>query len=231
MSLTPPLAEIDYPESDGKPMGESDFHREWMIRIFELLRYRYQEQRVYIGSDLLVYYVEGDPRRFIVPDVFLVLDCERGRRRTFRTWEEGRSPDVVFEVTSHSTRREDGIFKPRKYGQIGVQELFLYDPTADYLEPPLQGIHFEDGEPIPMTTDSSGSLRCETLGLQLSLDDVRLVIADSRTGEELLTEAEAERAARTEAEARAEAEAAARRAAEEELQRLRDQLRQQGDPS
>lgn len=223
MSLTPPLAEIDYPESDGKPMGESDIHREWMIRLYGFLRYRYREQRVYIGSDLLLYSVEGDPRRFIVPDVFVVLDCEPGRRRTFKTWEEQRSPDVVFEVTSHSTRRDDEIFKPRKYGQIGVQEVFLYDPT-DYLDPPLQGIHFEDDEPIPMTADSSGSLRCETLGLRLRLDDVGLIIADAQTGEPLLTEAEAERA-------RADAEAVARRAAEEEVQRLRDQLRQQGDPS
>jgi hypothetical protein len=172
----------------------------------------------------------------------------------------------VFEVTSHSTRREDEIFKPGKYAQIGVQELFLYDLTADYLDPPLQGICFEDNEPIRITPDASGSLACETLGLQLRLDNGQLVVVDAQSSEELLTQAEAalaardvereakeaeraareleqqrreeaearadaDRAARDDAEARAEAEAAARRAAEEELHRLRDQLRQQGDPS
>jgi hypothetical protein len=30
MSLA--LKEIDYPESDGRPMGETDLHRLWMVR-------------------------------------------------------------------------------------------------------------------------------------------------------------------------------------------------------
>lgn len=226
MSLTPPLAEIDYPESDGKPMGESDIHREWMIRVYELLRYRYREQRVYIGSDLLVYYEEGDPRKFIVPDVFFVLDCEPGRRRTFKTWEENRSPEVVFEVTSRSTRRQDEVFKPKTYARIGVQELFLYDPTADYLDPAVQGFRFDGDEAIRMTPGPSGSLRSEILGVELSLDNARLILSDTQSGHPLPTEAEAERAAREEAESRADAEATARRAAEQELQRLRDELRQ-----
>ena len=46
---------IEYPESDGKPMGETDLLRDWMFRILELLRFRYRGQRVYIASDLLVY--------------------------------------------------------------------------------------------------------------------------------------------------------------------------------
>ena len=122
MTLTQPLADIDYPESDGKPMGESDIHREWMNRVDQLLRYRYRNDRVYIGCDLLLYYVEGNPREFVVPDNFVVLDCEPGRRRTFKTWEEARAPDVVFEVTSRSTRREDEVFKPKTYARIGVKE-------------------------------------------------------------------------------------------------------------
>jgi Uma2 family endonuclease len=95
--------EVVYPESDGKPMGETDLRRMWMIRIYDLLKYRYRDQQVYVGSDLLVYYENGNPLKYLVPDVFVVKDCAPGPRRTFRTWEEERVPDVVFEVTSRAT--------------------------------------------------------------------------------------------------------------------------------
>jgi hypothetical protein len=67
---------IDYPESDGKPMGETDWHIDWTLRLRDMLKYRYRDQRVYVGSDLLLYYHEGVPRDFVVPDGFVVLDCD-----------------------------------------------------------------------------------------------------------------------------------------------------------
>ena len=105
MSLTHLLTDVEYPETDGQPMGETDLHRAWMIRIYDLLKYRYRNQRAYIGSDLLLYYVEGVPRKFVVPDDFIVLDSDPGFRRVFKTSEEGRVPNVVFEVTSRCTAR------------------------------------------------------------------------------------------------------------------------------
>ena len=78
-------------------MGETDLHRDWMVRILEIFRQRYAGQRVYIASDLLVYYAEGTPSKFVVPDCFVVLDCDPQRRRTFQTWKELRVPDVVFD--------------------------------------------------------------------------------------------------------------------------------------
>ncbi len=224
MSLAQTLKEIEYPESDGRPMGETDVHWRWMVLIRNLLEWRYRGQRVYVGSDLLVYYVEGDPKQYVVPDDFVVKDCEPGLRRTFKIWEERRSPNVVFEVTSRKTRRKDQHRKPEVYARIGVNELFLYDPTEDYLDPPLQGVRFVQGERVPIAPDETGGLECRELGLVLRLEEGQLVMEDARSGERLLTEAEAawaqqqaEQAAREAAEARA-------RAAEEELRRLHEQI-------
>jgi len=230
MSLATPLTDIEYPESDGKPMGETDVHRGWMIRLYDLLAYRYRGQRVYVGSDLLVYYVEGIPREFLVPDDFVVLDCDPGPRRVFKTWEEGRIPNVVFEVTSRATRRQDLVFKPKTYAQIGVKEMFLYDPTGEYLRPALQGFRFESGGQIPLAPDATGALDCRELGLRLRLEDGQLILSDRDSGQTLMTEAEAERAAReAEHAARQEAEVRAA-AAEEELRRLREQIARQQPP-
>jgi Uma2 family endonuclease len=230
MSPAQAAIEIEYPETDGKPMGETDVHRMWMIRIYDLLKYRYRGQNVYIGSDLLLYYTEGNPAEYLVPDDFVVLDCDPGPRRTFQVWKEQRVPSVVFEVTSLWTRREDESFKPMRYARLGVHELFLFDPTGDYLRPPLKGFRLDDdGSYLPIEADAGGHLVSRELGLLLRRDGQQLLMVDSASRKPLLTEAEAEREARQkEGKAR---EAAEQRAAalEAEVQRLREQLKRPRD--
>lgn len=178
-------------------MGETDVHRAWMIRIYDLMAQRYLGQRVYVASDLLLYYEEGLPSKYIVPDDFIVLDCEPGDRRTFQTWKEGRIPNVVFEVTSKWTRRDDEVFKIKLYSDLGVRELFLYDPTADYLKPPLKGYRLVDeGAYAPLAPDADGHVESAELGIRLRLQGRKLVMTDALTGKRLLTEAETEREGR-----------------------------------
>ena len=220
MSTVKVPPEIEYPESDGKPMGETELHRDWTIRILDILRQRYRGQAVYVASDLLLYYEEGSPTKFIVPDCFVVLNCATHRRRTFQTWKEGRFPDVVIEVTSRSTSRTDMVDKPIIYEVMGVQEYFLFDPTSDYLESSLQGYRLIDGQfrEIPPI---NGRMRCLTLGVDLSVHDQDLQIIDFETGIEQLTEAKFEQAARFEAELGRERERLAkeRELAAKELER------------
>jgi hypothetical protein len=174
-----------------------------------------------------------------VPDDFVVTDVDPGERRVFKIWEEGKAPDVAFEVTSKSTRRRDTSYKPRVFAKMGVKEYFLYDPTSEYLVPPLKGYRLVRRSYKQIAPDASGTLECRELGLLLRLEGRQLVIYDRQTGQRLQTEKEAERVAREAAqralqaerrareaaEARAEAEAQARQATEQELLRLREQLK------
>jgi Uma2 family endonuclease len=224
MSSVTTQNEIEYPESDGKPMGETDLHRDWMFRLLEIFRQRYRDQQVYIASDLLVYYEEGTPSKFVVPDCFVVLDCKPGRRRTFQTWNEKRVPNIVFEVTSRGTSSIDIVDKPVIYERMGVQEYFLYDPTASYLEPPLQGYRMTNGS-LHQISEANGRIRCETLGVELFLREHDLVIVDKETGVEQLTRADAEELAREQAERMQEQELEARLIAERRVQELEEKLR------
>ena len=214
MSVVQTIDQIEYPESDGRPMGETDVHIDWMIRLRDILRFRYLGQQVYVGTNLLVYYVEGEPSRFVVPDDFVVKDCDPRRRRTFKVWEEGRVPNVVFEVTSRSSRREDQVYKQQIYAQLGVHEYFLYDPTAEYLNPPLQGYRLEGGNYVRIEPDDSGAIRSDELGVLLRLERGDLVLVDLQSGEELMTRAETAEAARAAADAARKAADAARKAAD-----------------
>ena len=184
--------EIVYPESDGKPMGETDWHINEIIRLRDILMHRYQGQKVYVGSDMLLYYVEGVPRRYVVPDVFLVMDCLQKDRRTFKTWEEKRVPDVVFEITSLSTARKDQTIKPKTYGAIGVKELFLFDPLSEYLKPRLQGFRFQQGNPIAMRAKNN-QLLSEVLGVRIGARKEHLILTDLISGERVLTGEEIQR--------------------------------------
>jgi Uma2 family endonuclease len=211
---------VYYPESDGKPMGETDEHREAMVRHIQILQEYYRGQRVYVSGDLLVYYQQGDPTKYVVPDAFVVKGLSPKRRRTYKIWVEGKAPDVVIETTSRKTRRKDSTKKPDIFARLGVKEYFLFDPDQEYLDPPLQGYRFVAGEKVQIEPDQDGCLESRELGLRLRLEgsDVQFYRLD--TGERLLTAAE-----RAQAEAeRAEAEAERAQAAEAEIARLQAEL-------
>ena len=235
---SPAVAEIFYPESDGQPMAETDVHRDLMIDLIAMLReYFHDDPQVYISGNLFLYYQEGNPRRVVAPDVFVVKGIPGGRRRIYKLWEEGRPPDVVFEVTSPSTRGEDLRTKHALYARLGVAEYFLFDPLDEYLRPPFQGYRLRLGQYRPMRPAADGSLWSAVLGLELHVRDERLRLFDPE-GQRWLPLPEEEQAARraaearatvaearaTVAEARVAAESEARQAAEAELARLRAQL-------
>lgn len=199
-------AAIRYPETDGKPMGETDIHIAQIIDLlFALTRYFREDPQVYVAADLLLYYVEGDPKEFVVPDVFVVRGVPKGERRIYKLWEEGRAPDVVFEITSASTRREDLGTKRVLYADLGVKEYFVFDPTGEDLRPPLRAFRLSGSEYQPLKEP----VFSEVLGLELQIVDKHLRLFDPRTGKRLLTPAEAD---------------AAREAAEAEVERLRAEL-------
>ena len=83
VQLKPPKPSKDavhYPESDGKPMAESDLHREIMVYIIHLLQRWLRGQQVYVSGNLLLYYEEGNPRKVVAPDCFVVWGVPPQRR-------------------------------------------------------------------------------------------------------------------------------------------------------
>jgi Uma2 family endonuclease len=214
MAAIPLKHEIEYPESDGLPMAESDLHRDVMIDLIHALKGRYaNEPEVYVAGNLLLYYAKGNPRASIAPDVFMVRGVPKGRRRTYLLWKEGRAPSFVIEVTSESTRSEDLGKKKDCYERLGVEEYFLFDPADEYLRPRLQGYRLTGDRYQRISEGAVGSLSSRVTGLLLRPEGANLRLADAATGERLLW-VEEEAPARRAAEGRA-------RALEEELARLR----------
>ena len=222
-------ATVDYPCSDGQPMGESEYQIEPLVYALTVLRTHFLDQaQVYVAGDMFLYFKEGDPRAVVAPDVFVVVGAPKHKRMSYKLWEEPKAPDFVLEITSRRTRATDQGRKREVYASLGVGEYWLFDPTGDWLAPRLQGLRLHAGEyrPLPCVAlvDGGLSLRSEALGLDVRHDDDgRLRIHDPVSGEDLLAHeemrvrVEQEIAARRAAEARLDEEAAARRATEVRL--------------
>ena len=158
-----PTPEIDYPTSDGKPMGETDLHRSVMVVTIETLKMHYAGQQVYVSGNLLLYYRPGNKRRHVSPDVLVIRGLEPRDRENYLLWEEGRAPNVVIEVTSQSTRDEDLEDKLEIYrDEIEVAEYFLFDPRSEYLNPALQGYRLSRGRYEPIEPVGGRLAECGT---------------------------------------------------------------------
>src|SRR5215208_946897 len=129
-------------------MAETDLHRLLMIDLLQTLHDRFaNDPKVYVSGNLLLFYEEGNKRKHVPPDVFVVFGVPKRERLNYRLWEEGRSPNVVIELTSSSTRREDTRQKVELYRDVlRVPEYFLFDPYGDYLDPRFQGFRLTAGE-------------------------------------------------------------------------------------
>ncbi len=172
------LPHVDYPTSDGKPMGETDLYRNVMVATIETLKTYYAGQRVYVSGNLLLYYRPGDRRRHVSPDVLVVQGLEHRDRDNYLLWEEGQAPNIVIEVTSPSTRKEDLKDKWKIYqDEIRVAEYFLFDPRSEYLNPSLQGHRLNRGRYEPILP-VSGRLPSLELGLHLEADGGQLRFYD-----------------------------------------------------
>jgi Uma2 family endonuclease len=229
-TVTQPILVPDngYPSGDGKPMAETDWHRILMVALIQTLEAFYAaDPLTYVSGNLLLFYVRGNRRRHLSPDVFVVKGVSKGLRTNYLTWEEGKGPDLVIELTSSSTRHEDLHRKYQLYQNLlRVPEYFLFDPRDDYLEPRLQGHRLRRGRYAPIRP-VRGRLPSGVLGLHLEGHGEALRLYDPATGRWLPTPAEVQEqtaAALRQERAARRREAAARRRAEAETERLRREL-------
>jgi Uma2 family endonuclease len=240
-SYSPPPSSEQLIVDDGQEM-ETARHRQQMTVLIESLEdaWRHRDD-FYVGGNMFLYYSETQVRKndFRGPDVFVVLDTTRRERKAWVVWEEdGRTPNVIIELTSESTTHADHTDKMRIYGkQLRVPEYFIFDP----LDGELEGYSLNRSGDVyeAKQADAEGRLYCEPLGLFLQPRTSKICGVEARwlrwvdaTGNVLSlpqerADAEARRAdaeaQRADAEAqRADAEAQRVKELERQLAALRD---------
>ena len=216
-----------YPESDGEPMAETPKHQQVMIDCMDILRNHFHGfADVYIGGNMMLYYEEGNPRKSISPDVFIVRGLSKKELRTYKTWEQPPTLDFVLEVASPSTYTRDFNEKMEIYAKIlRVKEYCIYDPYHE-IDPYFVGFRLvsEVYKEIPFV---NARIPFEVLGLELGEHEGVLRLYDPVKSAWLFTSQErvsdAEVRVAQESRARQEAESRAQHA-EAELEKLRAAL-------
>jgi len=237
-----PYREEYLPESDGKPMAETDTHRRYMFDVLDALDEHYfDDPWTYVTGNIFLYYPDETGKlQAVSPDIFVVHGVEKKDRRIYNMKVENKAPEVVIELTSTSTKMEDLGNKRFLYASLGVKEYFLFDPFGEAVRPLLRGFRLEAGEYMPIV---GTRLHSQVLGLELRLEEGKLRLYNPQTREYLLTREEthiarraaeaaknAAEAARKAAEIKAAQETAARQAAEAELVHLREELAKHREP-
>jgi Uma2 family endonuclease len=150
---------------------EGDLHQEAKHSALDMLRgyFGNQERKVYVGSELPVYYPAE--RRF-APDLLVVFDVESHPRGKWLVSQEGKGLDWVMEVHVGGDRKKDAVFNVRRYARLGIPEYFIYDRARERLE----GYRLESPEAREYTRmePRHGRYASQVLGLELELVDDKL---------------------------------------------------------
>jgi Uma2 family endonuclease len=195
--------------------------------------FRRIRRRVYLSSNLLVYYPN---ERVFAPDLIAVLDVDPHLRDRWVVSHEGKGLDLALEVMYRGDDRKDLERNVEWYARLGIPEYFLFDRKRMTLRG--WALPRPDARRYEPLLPQAGRWPSRVLGLELGLEGDRLrfffgtapvpeLEELARRAENLLAEAERrfqEETERAEQEAqRAEQEA---QRAEQEAERARELERQ-----
>lgn len=174
------MESLDLVAEDGEPM-ESAWHRQCMNLLIDQIDQHHRDRDdFYVGGNMFIYYSPAQVKNkdFRGPDFFYVSDTTREPEREFwAVWNENlRTPDVVIELASESTRDEDRGEKFEIYRDtLRVPNYFIFDRESGELE----GWRLERKRYVKLKPDRSGRLFSDELDLFLGAWQGRIARSDT----------------------------------------------------
>ncbi|MBK1988270.1 Uma2 family endonuclease [Sphaerospermopsis aphanizomenoides BCCUSP55] len=166
-SVKLPPTQAELPCDDSIPI-ETQRHKFQMDLLIDTIQ-PWLDQRTdgYVGGNMFVYYslAQLKNQNFRGPDFFAVLDVPKTERLSWVVWEEGKSPDVVIELLSESTAKNDKNEKKLIYqNQMRVSEYFWFNP---FNPDDFAGFHINSGVYEPIAFNENNQLVSKVLDLTL----------------------------------------------------------------
>ncbi|MDX2217345.1 MAG: Uma2 family endonuclease [Oculatellaceae cyanobacterium bins.114] len=223
---------VHYPDSDGQPMADNTKQFEVIVYIKKGCDWLFlNDPNVFVAGDLLWYPIEGNNKLRQAPDVMVIFGRPKGDRGSYQQWkEENVAPQVVFEVISPGNTIPEMTRKFQFYDRYGVEEYYIYDP--DRLS--LGGFQRQEGQLEAI--EEIDSWISPRLGVRFTLSlEGQLVLyrpdgQPFETYEQIAERAEQQRAIAEQQRLIADQQRLRAEAAEEEIERLKAQLKALGTP-
>ncbi|AFY82734.1 Uma2 family endonuclease [Oscillatoria acuminata] len=173
---------VTYPSEDRHLLARTYDHIYAIFVTLELLRQYLNGRQVTVLSKQFMYYSEGFPQIRLAPDVMVIFNVEPGERDSYKLWEEGPVPSVIFEMTSLATRDYNLEFKKVIYGQLEVEEYWVFDPKGECIPEKLQGYRLNKEFVYEPIADNYSTV----LELRLAVEDKLIAFYRGDNGERLL---------------------------------------------
>lgn len=147
---------------------DSYWHRACMDLLIDQVEYHLRDRSdFFVGGNMFVYFsvTQARNRDFRGSDFLYVSNTTREPpRRFWVVWEERRTPDVVIELASETTRDEDYGAKFAIYrDRLQVGNYFIYDPETRVLD----GWQLRGADYVPIPPSPNGRLWSDRLRLDL----------------------------------------------------------------
>jgi Uma2 family endonuclease len=183
---------VYYPEEREDDMGETSIHIKLIADLLTILKNFFNERRnVFVTSNMNIYYKKGNPRRWFAPDLLVAFDIPNVERSSYLLWREGIFPQVVFEVASEKTWRNDLVEKLELYDDLGAEEYYILDPESAYLPEPLTAFERQNNRLVKKQVEGERVLS-PRMGLEIVRTENSFRLFEPQAGEFLLTLEEAE---------------------------------------
>ncbi len=159
----------EFPAGEAYP-PEGDYHYEAVKSVRDSLRryFRRLQRRVYVGSNLPIYY-PGEPMFSV--DALVVLDTNDAARNSWVVSKEGKGIDFAIEIHWLGNRAKDFDRNVRWFASLGIKEYFVFDARHLKLVGFGQSDHQKTYVPILPQT---GRFYSQVLGLELGVEFDRL---------------------------------------------------------
>ncbi|HEY8744666.1 MAG TPA: Uma2 family endonuclease [Chloroflexota bacterium] len=213
-------------EEQDEPLA-SDRHSDEQTYCFTALRYLLNPDGHYVSMDRWLRMDPADHKDKLLPDFLIALDVleQQWNVDEYLPWEVGKPPEVLGEFLSPTSEGADQVDKPKRYGELGVREYFLFDPDGTYGVPRIQGWTLRrDGSREALPRRADGGVQSRVLPVRFLRVDDHVGVIDVRSGRLALRYEEVQRLLLEEAAARLRAEQARQQA--EQAQQQAEQAQQ-----
>ncbi|MCY7346033.1 MAG: Uma2 family endonuclease [Pyrinomonadaceae bacterium] len=184
--------EIIYPEQREDDMGETSFHYTVIFNLMQMLKTFFREREdVFMTANMNIYYVEGNPYKWFAPDILIAFGAGNHERGVYKLWQEKVFPQVIFEIASDRTWKNDVADKLKLYEELGAEEYYILDSEFKYLPAPLMAFRREDEKLLPLTI-TDDRIFSPRLNLEIVQTDDAFKLFNPQTNEFLRTLEEAE---------------------------------------
>ncbi|MCY7375393.1 MAG: Uma2 family endonuclease [Pyrinomonadaceae bacterium] len=179
--------EIYYPDTDETIMPEGIQHFLLSVHLAStLLTFFASRKDAKVFGNVMLYYEEGKPKKFVSPDLMVCFGLQDFPHRVYKLWEEKVVPSVVIEFASSTTWFNDVSTKLAIYQKLDVKEYYVYDIEYAHLPESLMAYHLDDGI-LSEVEVKDRRILSESLALELVDTGETLRFFNPETNEFLMT--------------------------------------------